>query len=647
VSGRHRTKQSGTDYGSGLWPVLLSLLVVLVPTACVLWFLNEAVQNERLASRHKLLQAYRVQLPLLRDRLDAYWQQQSQALDAMAAESSAAETFAACVGGGIADSVVVYDASGRLSYPAPAAVPTVQPHEDDAWAEAGLLEHVRNEPAAAATAYGKIAETTGDDRLAARALQSQARCLVRTGRVAEAIHVLVDTLGQAKYARSLDAQGRLVAADAQLRALELIGDHQRRDFTETADRLAKCLGNYKTRLLPAAQRRFLMKEFSRLTAHTKKFPTLAAEELAVAYVESHPPSADVALRPSGLPGAWHFASPGGNIVGLFKEENVLKRTAAVLKNKDSPQDVQIVVLPPDAETDGGVEQLLSVGATMPGWRLALLFGDSQESQTAINHRIATNTWIAVLVITAMAIVAVFVAAAFRRQMRLTRLKNDLLATVSHELKTPLASIRLIVDTLLDAEQLDTPKAREYLQLVSKENTRLSRLIDNFLSFSRMERGKLAFEFDEVSAAEIADRAVEVMSERFQTPGCSLEVQLATNTPVLRADSDALVTAILNLLDNAYKYSGDSKHVVLRTYAENGNVCFAVSDNGSGLSSRAAKNVFRSFYQVDRRLSRNTGGCGLGLSIVQFIAEAHGGSISVESQLGAGSTFTLSIPQIQV
>ena len=576
----------------------------------------EAVQNERLASRQKLLQAYRVQLPLLRDRLDAYWQQQSEALEAMAAETSASETFAACVDGGIVDSVVVYDASGRLSYPAPAAVPTVQPREDEAWTEAALLEHVRNDPAAAATAYGKIADTTGDDRLAARALQSQARCLVRAGRVADAIHVLVDTLGQAKYARSLDAQGRLIAADAQLRALELIGDRQRRDFSEIADRLAKCLADYQTRLLPAAQRQFLMKELSRLTADTKKFPTLAAEELAAAYVESRPPSADVALQASGLPGVWHLASRSGRVVALFKDESVLKQAAAVLQTEELSQDVQIGIVPPGDEvagdkSSGGVDHLLPAGGKMPGWRLTLTLSDSEGSDTAINQRIATNTWIAVLVIAAMAIVAVFVAAAFRRQMRLTRLKNDLLATVSHELKTPLASIRLIVDTLLDAEQLDTPKAREYLHLVSKENTRLSRLIDNFLSFSRMERGKLAFEFAKISATKIAERAVEVMSERFQTPGCSLEVQLATDTPVLRADSDALVTAVLNLLDNAYKYSGEHKHVVLRTYAENGSVCFTVSDNGGGLSPRAAKNVFRPFYQVDRRLSRSTGGCGLG------------------------------------
>ena len=171
---------------------------------------------------------------------------------------------------------------------------------------------------------------------------------------------------------------------------------------------------------------------------------------------------------------------------------------------------------------------------------------------------------------------------------------------------------------------------------------MSHLIDNFLSFSRMERGKQTFDLAEVSAAEIARRAVEAAGERFQTPNCRLEVQTEEVLTIM-ADTDAMVTAILNLLDNAYKYSGDDKRIVLRTYAENGNACFAVRDNGIGLSARGKKQVFRPFYQVDRRLSRETGGCGLGLSIVKFIVTAHGGTVRVDSRPGEGSTFTVVVP----
>ena len=231
----------------------------------------------------------------------------------------------------------------------------------------------------------------------------------------------------------------------------------------------------------------------------------------------------------------------------------------------------------------------------------------------------------------------------RRQIALTQLRNDLVANVTHELKTPLASMRLLVDTLLNSSSLHEQTAREYLQLIAQENLRLSRLIDNFLTFSRMERNKYAFGFKEVPAATIAEGAITAVRERFNVPGCDFKAQVAPDLPAVVADADALVTALVNLLDNAYKYSGEEKRITLRARAENGSVVFAVKDNGIGLSARDTRRVFKRFFQVDQRLSRSGGGCGLGLSIVKFIVTAHHGTVRVESQPGRGSTFTISLP----
>ncbi len=228
-------------------------------------------------------------------------------------------------------------------------------------------------------------------------------------------------------------------------------------------------------------------------------------------------------------------------------------------------------------------------------------------------------------------------------MALTQLRNDLVANVTHELKTPLSSMRLLVDTLLNSQPLNEQTAREYLQLIAQENLRLSRLIDNFLTFSRMERNKYAFGFKEVPAADIVEGAVAAVRERFNVPGCHFQTEANGDLPPVLADADAMVTAVVNLLDNAYKYSGDEKQITLRAAALNGSVLFSVQDNGIGLSPRDTRRIFKRFFQVDQRLSRSRGGCGLGLSIVKFIVTAHHGNVRVESQPGRGSTFTISLP----
>ena len=169
------------------------------------------------------------------------------------------------------------------------------------------------------------------------------------------------------------------------------------------------------------------------------------------------------------------------------------------------------------------------------------------------------------------------------------------------------------------------------------------MIDNFLAFSRMERNKAAFELVEVGVADVVAAAAEAMRERLARPGAHLQVDVAADLPPVLGDRDALITVVVNLLDNACKYSGEDKRIALRAYAEANRVCLEVSDNGVGMTRRAAKRIFERFYQADQRLARAAGGCGLGLSIVRFIVDAHGGTIGVASRPGEGSTFTVRLP----
>jgi signal transduction histidine kinase len=177
-------------------------------------------------------------------------------------------------------------------------------------------------------------------------------------------------------------------------------------------------------------------------------------------------------------------------------------------------------------------------------------------------------------------------------------------------------------------------------MVAKENKRLSRLIENFLTFSRMRRNKHAFTIKPISVNDVINDAG---GPRFSTDKCSLDVRVAEDVGNVLADPDALITVLVNLLDNAYKYSYDEKKILLDVSNLNGTICFKVSDNGKGMPRRVTKKIFEQFYQADQTLTRAHEGCGLGLSIVKFIVDAHNGTISVDSKPEKGSTFTVIIP----
>jgi signal transduction histidine kinase len=323
---------------------------------------------------------------------------------------------------------------------------------------------------------------------------------------------------------------------------------------------------------------------------------------------------------------------------------LLYRTETLQRRMRETLGTNVTLLPPGADPASYL-LTISAGTNLPGWQLAPAVNDRKLFEAAADAQTASYIWVGILALAAVGVLALVSVRLIRRQAAVAQLRNDLVANVTHELKTPLSSMRLLVDTLLNSPVLHEETARQYLQLIASENLRLSRLIDNFLAFSRMERNKQAFDFNETAPKTIVDTAAAAVRDRFNTPECRFETEVAADLPPIRADAGAMVTALLNLLDNAHKYSGDLKEIRLRASAENGQVAFSVADNGIGLAPRETKKIFRRFYQVDQRLARTGGGCGLGLSIVQFIVTAHHGTVRVESEPGRGSAFIISIPAI--
>jgi signal transduction histidine kinase len=215
--------------------------------------------------------------------------------------------------------------------------------------------------------------------------------------------------------------------------------------------------------------------------------------------------------------------------------------------------------------------------------------------------------------------------------------------VSHELKTPLALIRLFAETLELGRVQSEEKARQYYRLINKESQRLTQLINNILDFSRIEAGRKEYRFAPTDVGRVVVDVVDAYRFQIEQNGFELDVGVAENLPEVDADKEALGQALLNLVNNAIKYSRDGKYLRLDVSQRGEEVRIAVTDRGIGIAKAEHRKIFDKFYRAEDSLVHETKGSGLGLPLVRHIMEAHGGSVEVESAPGRGSTFTLVLP----
>jgi signal transduction histidine kinase len=230
-----------------------------------------------------------------------------------------------------------------------------------------------------------------------------------------------------------------------------------------------------------------------------------------------------------------------------------------------------------------------------------------------------------------------------KEMALARLKSDFVSNVSHELRTPLALIRLYAETLELGRINTAEKKEQYYRIIRKESERLTALINNILDFSRIEAGRKEYEFRETDIAELVRNTLESYRYQIEQQGFALEENIDTNLPVVKVDREAIARALVNLVNNALKYSSDDKFLGVKLYREDRVVKLEVADHGIGIARRDLTKIFEKFYRAGDPLVHNTKGSGLGLSLVRHITQAHGGEIAVESTPGKGSRFILSLP----
>jgi len=244
---------------------------------------------------------------------------------------------------------------------------------------------------------------------------------------------------------------------------------------------------------------------------------------------------------------------------------------------------------------------------------------------------------------AMALGVFLVAGAAAREVRVAELKSNFVASVSHDLKTPLALIQLFAETL-ELGRVRTPeRAQEYYRIINGESKKLTRLIENILDFSRMEAGLRPYRMEPADLSESLTKVLARMETQFAQGHFTITPKIEAELPRILADEGAAEQAIENLLANAMKYSGDAKHIEIEAKRVNGHIVVSVTDHGIGISLREQGRIFRKFYRVQRELGGGPQGTGLGLAIVDHTMRGHGGFVRVSSEPQQGSTFTLHFP----
>jgi signal transduction histidine kinase len=229
-----------------------------------------------------------------------------------------------------------------------------------------------------------------------------------------------------------------------------------------------------------------------------------------------------------------------------------------------------------------------------------------------------------------------------REFQLNELKSKFLANVSHEFKSPLSAI-IQISEMLRSDMVPEGKKKKYYDVIFKQSQRLNHLIQNILDFSSIEKGRKKYVFKEEDLTPLIEKSINRLNQRISDQDFNINYTLEKNLPKVMMDQEALQLAIYNLLDNAVKYSGDSRTVDVETWKENGNLLTAIKDYGIGLRKEEIPKIFERYYRSETNHNENIKGSGLGLSLVKEIIKAHGGNVSVESKHHEGSTFRFSLP----
>lgn len=343
---------------------------------------------------------------------------------------------------------------------------------------------------------------------------------------------------------------------------------------------------------------------------------------------------------------WHEALPDpadSSVFDVSARRKASDFVIALLDDKARP----IAIQPEDGKTRDWKHPFVAseIGEALPHWEAALYL--QRPEQLRQSAQLVRRTVI-LLIAAALAVIACggwLVVADARRQLALAQQKTDFVSNVSHELKTPLTSIRMFAELMQNGNGngANTAKHPQYLRIIMVEAERLTRLINNVLDFARLERKQKQFDKKPLDLHCVVERMWESHELHLQESGFTTRWQAAPGPYPVVGDEDALAQILVNLLSNAEKYAGERKEVELHSYIDSGHACVSVLDRGIGVPPGDERKIFESFYRAHDSLSSGIQGSGLGLTLAQQLAHEHGGEILYQPRPGGGSNFTLRVP----
>lgn len=561
---------------------------------------------------------------------------------------------------------------------------------DAAISEAEALEFARGRPDLAAARYAAIAAAATSPALRLEVRLREARVLSRAGRADAAVAAYSDLIAAPAKLRDRDgmplalygAEGLLSSTGreigAVLDALESMASapalgppalYALRDLaartaaavrtsaagaadapgagTVAADRGAKRSLERAAALEKSVRARIRVAE--RLVELRRDLPAVLAlagssgaepalPDTTAAGSEPAARAATSAWRPWG-PEPWlvGVADDGDRRLVLVVDPARLLRALATEAGNDLAEILTRVSLTTVPRADA---ELLGPG--FPGL-LATLPDDALPPATSSGFGRVLLAGVLPLVLCVLGLAAFLLWRDVRRELRITALRAQFVSSVSHELKTPLTSIRMYAQTLLLGRHRTESDRRSYLETIVNESERLTRLIDNVLDFSRIERGGRTYRMAPASLESVVRSAARAMSYPLEQGAFDLRLQIDPALPAVSIDADALTQAVVNLLANAVKFSGDSRLIELRLSRGDGEAVISVRDHGRGIDKRHQRAVFERFFRAPEAESEGIPGTGLGLALVAHVAAGHGGRVELESAPDRGSTFAIRLP----